>query len=66
MNEQEQYAHLAAGFAKLDNARRNSLDEYTRQLVQIHLQDTEVQFKEAQNRINSGENGSVLLKNEHR
>jgi hypothetical protein len=33
MTEQEQYERLAAGFAKLDNDQRNSLDEYTRQLA---------------------------------
>jgi hypothetical protein len=33
MTEQEQHERLAAGFAKLDNERRNFLDDYTQALV---------------------------------
>jgi hypothetical protein len=33
MTEKEQFERLAVGFIKLDNDRKNFLDDYTRQLV---------------------------------
>jgi predicted nucleotide-binding protein (sugar kinase/HSP70/actin superfamily) len=61
MTEQEQYERLAAGFEKLDNYRRDSLDKYTQALVKTCSSGEKAALTQAALAYAPGEKGPVVL-----